>query len=1066
MPEGARTESNGAGVYIGVGATDRRFLRAFRVSGTGRTRQPACRVPSHDRGIASADQRRGAVPPRHRRPAGRRRPARPRVPRAGPGAHRRLHRRRCLLRRLRVPDHRADRPRAARRPAGSPCRRSTPGGPGACCPRRSSSSPSPSSPRRSSCRRCASVDVAGDGAASALYVGEHPVRRPGDRLPPGRARPVAAAPLLVARRRGAVLPVLAGAPPARRAVVRATIASGRRHGGGRGGRLVRPLARSGPRPMRPSAFFLLPARAWELAVGARARARRGAAGAAARPVAPARWSSSGLGAHRRWAASSSTSRRRSRGRPPCCRSVGAALRHRRWAAASRSDPLSRLLAHRPDALDRRRSRTRSTCGTGRSSCSRRPRSGAACRARPGRASSASRSCSPRPAGAGSRIRSATAGCVAAPAVAGPSRRPVPSSVAVAVVVARARASRPDRRRRRGEHGRADRGRRCRRRSPTPSVAGGAPSSAGRGAPTARRPIRPAPPTARGPGPGRPRSVARDGARRHPGHLRRRLPRRAARDHAARLRLRPSSMSPTTVVLIGDSHAGPLVPDARAARARSAAGGSCRSRSRACPVGRPAPCTTRASSASTPNATDVASRRARRASPRERPALVVISDSRGRPARGSTARRSRRATARTCGRPACDGPSARSTRSPTASSSSATRRTRRRPARLPVGPPRRRARLRDARHRRRSGPSRSRDRAGRDAPRPARPSSTRARGCARPNRARRHRAGARVPRRPPHDDALRGAPWRRTSSRCCRLPRTDRAAWHHRPMPRCRPRPRARRRGDPRGPDAHRPRLHRPRPSTSTRACPRASASRSSSRSRRSTRSARSRAAGRGSSVHALAGEGRIGPEPAGRRAPRPATSARASAYAARALGVPAVVFCSTPREPRPRSPGCGPSARRSSNRARTSTTPAAPRRPMPREHGAELLVDGDDPRISTGAATLALEVTDAVEAGLLPALAVASVPVGNGALINGVGSWLRHAAPASPRRRHPGRGAPRDDPVASRAGRPIDTDRRRPRTPTASPRGSRSRVPSSSCPAASTTCSRCPRPRCTRPRPS
>ncbi len=63
------------------------------------------------------------------------------------------------------------------------------------------------------------------------------------------------------------------------------------------------------------------------------------------------------------------------------------------------------------------------------------------------------------------------------------------------------------------------------------------------------------------------------------------------------------------------------------------------------------------------------------------------------------------------------------------------------------------------------------------------------------------------------------------------------------------------------------------------------------------------------------------------------------------------------------------------------------------EHDAELLVDGDDVRISTGAATLALELTDAVAAGQLPAPSVIAVPVGNGALLNGVGSWLRAEAP-------------------------------------------------------------------------
>jgi threonine dehydratase len=40
-------------------------------------------------------------------------------------------------------------------------------------------------------------------------------------------------------------------------------------------------------------------------------------------------------------------------------------------------------------------------------------------------------------------------------------------------------------------------------------------------------------------------------------------------------------------------------------------------------------------------------------------------------------------------------------------------------------------------------------------------------------------------------------------------------------------------------------------------------------------------------------------------------------------------------------------------------------------------------------------VTEAVEAGMLPPIAVASVPVGNGALIDGVGSWLRHATPTT-----------------------------------------------------------------------
>jgi threonine dehydratase len=92
------------------------------------------------------------------------------------------------------------------------------------------------------------------------------------------------------------------------------------------------------------------------------------------------------------------------------------------------------------------------------------------------------------------------------------------------------------------------------------------------------------------------------------------------------------------------------------------------------------------------------------------------------------------------------------------------------------------------------------------------------------------------------------------------------------------------------------------------------------------------------------------------------------------------------------------------------------------EHGAELLVDGDDPRIATGAATLALELTSAIDAGVLPAIGVASVPVGNGALIDGVGAWFRHA---SPRTRVVGIQAEGADAMTRSfaAGRPIDTDR-------------------------------------------
>jgi threonine dehydratase len=88
--------------------------------------------------------------------------------------------------------------------------------------------------------------------------------------------------------------------------------------------------------------------------------------------------------------------------------------------------------------------------------------------------------------------------------------------------------------------------------------------------------------------------------------------------------------------------------------------------------------------------------------------------------------------------------------------------------------------------------------------------------------------------------------------------------------------------------------------------------------------------------------------------------------------------------------------------------------------GGWLLVDGEDPRTATGAATMALEITDAVAAGALPSPAVVSVPVGNGALINGIGSWMRSAAPGCRVIGVQAEGAAAMT-MSWRAGRPIDT---------------------------------------------
>lgn len=92
------------------------------------------------------------------------------------------------------------------------------------------------------------------------------------------------------------------------------------------------------------------------------------------------------------------------------------------------------------------------------------------------------------------------------------------------------------------------------------------------------------------------------------------------------------------------------------------------------------------------------------------------------------------------------------------------------------------------------------------------------------------------------------------------------------------------------------------------------------------------------------------------------------------------------------------------------------------ERGALLLVDGEDPWIATGAGTLAVELTDAAEQGTLPRLGTAFVPVGNGALIVGVGAWLRHAAPGARVVGVQSERAPSMT-LSWRAGRPIATER-------------------------------------------
>jgi threonine dehydratase len=173
-------------------------------------------------------------------------------------------------------------------------------------------------------------------------------------------------------------------------------------------------------------------------------------------------------------------------------------------------------------------------------------------------------------------------------------------------------------------------------------------------------------------------------------------------------------------------------------------------------------------------------------------------------------------------------------------------------------------------------------------------------------------------------------------------------------------------------------------------------------------------------VESLFAEGAIGPD-------RPVVCASAGnfgqgiAFAAGAVGVPPVVFASRHANPGKlaRMRALGADVREVGEDFDAAVAAA---RAHAAESGAYFLVDGDDDRVAAGAATMALELTDAVEAGALPSPAVVSVPVGNGALINGVGSWLRAAAPGCRVLGVQAEGAPAMT-LSWRAGRPIDTER-------------------------------------------
>ncbi|HEY8168379.1 MAG TPA: pyridoxal-phosphate dependent enzyme [Candidatus Limnocylindrales bacterium] len=178
--------------------------------------------------------------------------------------------------------------------------------------------------------------------------------------------------------------------------------------------------------------------------------------------------------------------------------------------------------------------------------------------------------------------------------------------------------------------------------------------------------------------------------------------------------------------------------------------------------------------------------------------------------------------------------------------------------------------------------------------------------------------------------------------------------------------------------------------------------------------------GRGTwlAVNGLAGEGRL-------RADHGAIVASSGnfgqgvAYACRALGLPATVYVSepTPATKVARMRGLG--ARvvvvgRDFDEAREACEAEAA------AGGGLLIIDGQEPRVAVGNGTMAVEVTDGVAAGALPPIGAAYVPLGNGALLAGIGTWLRAASPATRVVGVVAAGAPCMA-ISWREGRPIET---------------------------------------------
>jgi threonine dehydratase len=145
------------------------------------------------------------------------------------------------------------------------------------------------------------------------------------------------------------------------------------------------------------------------------------------------------------------------------------------------------------------------------------------------------------------------------------------------------------------------------------------------------------------------------------------------------------------------------------------------------------------------------------------------------------------------------------------------------------------------------------------------------------------------------------------------------------------------------------------------------------------------------------------------------------AYAGRAMGIPVSVVAATTASPMKLAAmrRLGADVRTVGEDFDAARLAAAD---LAADSGWQLLVDGEDPWISIGAGTIALELSNAVVSGDLPALDRFYVPVGNGALIAGIGTWLRTEAPATRVIGVQAAGAPAMT-LSWRERRPIETQR-------------------------------------------